>query len=165
MEAGQGLQVEGEVSRSRKRACREESRACEGTAGCSPTSPSGLWASAEPGYARAGALLQPQSRSGQQPPWNLTQIQAPGCVSSLNVDGQWSGLCNTQTSSSSAILCSLGLGDQLSATKMVASRQNLNLIYKLLAWALDNATWRCPGDGTGGESSRLGHRSLVPLVG
>lgn len=42
-----------------RRACREESRAREGTAGCSPISHSGLLALAELGYTKAGALLQP----------------------------------------------------------------------------------------------------------
>lgn len=48
--------------------------------------------------------------------------------------------------------CFLGLGFQLSATKMAASKQNLIFIYKLSAQeahaGLEHATQRCTGDST-----------------
>lgn len=57
-----------------RRACREESRAHEDTAGCSPTSP-GLWALDESGIPKHEPFSSPQSTSGQQAPRNATQIQ------------------------------------------------------------------------------------------
>lgn len=57
------------------RACREESRAHEDTAGCSPMSP-GLWALDESCIPKHEPFSSPQSTSGQQAPWNSTQIQA-----------------------------------------------------------------------------------------
>lgn len=89
-------------------------------------------------------------------PWDFTQTQAtagvtPECLSSLYVDGQQHGSAAPEPLPALQF-CSLGLGFQLSATKMAASKQNLLFSYKLSAQGahagLEHATQRCTGDST-----------------